>query len=383
MRTPRTRAWPIGFVGALVIVVVLESAFGHRARDLCTVWVAAWARAADVAPVQGPKHQVLFLGDSLVMQGIVPRVVAAESGFSAYNLAVFKGLAPASYVLLNRAVEAGARPRAVVIDGELLCDDPAELVQLWPTLLEFGDLIAFAMTTLDAPLALEIAIGKSLPSMRFRYEIRNVIEAALEGRPAPSRRAHSSHVRNWERNAGANVVAGQPVDFAETLNSPAFGSYWPTTWRCHPINNTYIERFLALADARSIPVIWLMPPVHPEVQRRRDGGGLSAQYEQFVRDLQTRHPRLLVFDARHSGFPESAMADLTHLNRDGAIALSAIVGRALRDVARPNRGAESMTTWIRSSRYSEAPREYAGVEDLGQSNTLLREAARERAARTR
>ena len=60
--------------------------------------------------------EVLAFGDSMVEFGVLPGVIAERSGLRAINLAVHDGSPAVSYFLLRRALEAGARPRAIVVD---------------------------------------------------------------------------------------------------------------------------------------------------------------------------------------------------------------------------------------------------------------------------
>jgi len=83
------------------------------------------AQCASARPIDSPgggrrtrrvAHDVLCFGDSQMKFGIAPHVVAARTGRPAYNLAIVGGQPPASYFLLRRALEAGARPSAVLFD---------------------------------------------------------------------------------------------------------------------------------------------------------------------------------------------------------------------------------------------------------------------------
>jgi hypothetical protein len=111
------------------------------------------------------------------------------------------------------------------------------------------------------------------------------------------------------------------------------------------------------------------------MQRRRDAAGLSAHYDAFLRETQKRHPRLRVIDARHSGFPDSVFADLTHLNRDGAVAYSSLLGKHIATLLnRHDRAPQDR--WVALADYQGVPFTTALVEDLTQSAEALRQAAK-------
>src|SRR5205807_241709 len=93
-------------------------------------------------------------------------------------------------------------------------------------------------------------------------------------------------------------------------------------WTGHPLGMAYLWRTLDLAAAHGVAVYWLMPPVHPRVQARRDRLGLDAAYVAAVRQALARYPNLTVIDGRRSGYPPDAFADGSHLNVRGACAFT-------------------------------------------------------------
>ena len=111
--------------------------------------------------------------------------------------------------------------------------------------------------------------------------------------------------RNWNANRGAYVLADQadtPGDDPAWSNSARAG-HLSAAWTCHPVNDAYVRRFLDLADAHGVPVFWLLPPTHPELQARRERFGWDADYIGYLRRLQKSYPRLTVIDGRHAGTP--------------------------------------------------------------------------------
>lgn len=328
----------------VALVVLVESRLGRHVLDYSTVWSAAWSNARVSAQRETRNRGLLFFGDSLVMHGVVPEVVSQETGETAFNLGLFKGLPAASLTLLRAAFAAGARPEAVLIDGELLQDSPGELVRLWPELLSLRDIAELGWLARDLRLGTELAVGKILGSLRQRYEIREAVMAGFAGQAHAPRFGLRKQIQAWGRHSGAHLAAADARVDSGAVAKLVEGNYWPNSWMIHPVNREYVERFLALAESGGARVYWLIPPIHPEVQRRRDGGGLSAAYDAYLRSLQERHRGLVVIDARHAGFPEEAMMDLTHLNRQGAVAYSVLLGRALR--------AASAERWVALGRYT-------------------------------
>ena len=382
-RLARTRIaarLPIGLVGTLALIAVVEGRLGRHDRDFASMWAAAWERSGRVVAEEAPRAEVLTFGDSLLMHGLAPSVVEAGTGRPTYNFAVFKGQAASSYFLLRRALEAGARPAVILLDGELLEEDPRDLLRLWPELLGLGEIAEFAADARDPSFFAAAALGELFPSVKLRHELRDGLLAALGDGFDSSRWGNLPKLRNWRENRGAHIV---PPDFpvpAEVVKSLADTNYLPNFWEPHPLNSLYIEKFLDLAESESIPVVWLLPPIQPEVQSRRDLGGLSGRFESYVRDLVARHEGLVVLDGRHAGYPPQAMTDMTHLNRRGALAFSAGVAEALGPIL--DAQGRPVDRWIALPAYREAS-ETLAVEDLGQSAEALRKVAAAREAMRR
>ena len=143
---------------------------------------------------------------------LVPKVVAARSGRWAFNLAAASGPAPSTYFVLRRALEAGAKPRAVVVDfgPGLLAAGPERDVRNSSEVLglrEFLDLPGRPGRPLRglARGAMPLALGPS------RDEIRGILRAA--GRGEVDRQAEINRVcrRNWRVNDGAHLAAPNPA----------------------------------------------------------------------------------------------------------------------------------------------------------------------------
>lgn len=365
----------------LGLVAIIEGWLGRHDLDFTTEWVVAWARSGWAVSHEGPRADVLCFGDSLVMRGIAPRILEQRLGRTSRNFAVYKGQAPTAYFLLKRALDAGARPSAVLIDGGLLYEDPLVLTRLWTELADYGELLDLAWTARDAGFFASTVVGKTLPSARMRFEVREGVLAALRGEYASARWEILPKVWNWRRNLGADIqppVSPTPEGVVAYLNET---HYRPTSWACNPVNAAYVERFLTLAGSRGIPVFWLLPPAQPEVQSRRDGYGFSADFERYFHGLVKRHANLTVLDGRHCAYPPQALMDMTHLNRTGACAFSASVGDVLRDCL-TSAAPANFGRWIALPHYQE-PEFNATVEDLFQTSERLRQAFAARAMNLR
>jgi hypothetical protein len=363
--------WPLGFIGMIAWIAAGERYVARHDRDFTTIWATSWQRAAQAAAREAPRCDVLCFGDSLVKQGVAPRVIEARLGKKVHNLAVFNGEAPTSYFLFRRALAAGARPSAVLVDGELLEDNPLERTRLWPEVATLRETWELAFAVRDPDFFSAVALAKCVVSIKDRHEIRANVMAAFRGEFPVSHWELFPSLRNWNQNHGAHIVPARDLaehgdPFPKML---ADTNYLPSTWSCNPANGEYVARFLSLAAARRIPVYWLLPPVHPEVQARRERGGRDDIYIAFVRQLAERFPNTVVVDGRRAGFDASSMQDATHLNVKGARAWSSALAEIL---ARPARVGESIDRrWVPLPPFGTRSIA-ASLEDLEQSGVALR-----------
>jgi hypothetical protein len=138
-------------------------------------------------------------------------------------------------------------------------------------------------------------------------------------------------------------------------------------WSPHPVNVVYLNRFLELAASKQIPVYWLLPPIHPELQARIDASQFDLACTAFIRDVQNRFPGMVVVDGRHAGFSADLFTDGVHVNRRGALKLSAELAVLL-----CNRiGVEESNMWVALNLPPAKPVDFP-IEDVYQSAMSLR-----------
>jgi hypothetical protein len=361
---------PIGLAGAAVLVVVLELVVFRPGDDPASFITANWresgrAAASDRMAVGG---EVLCLGDSQVKCGLLPRVLQGRLGLTAYNLAVIGGQAPSSYYLLARALKAGARPRAVVVDftPSLLASDLRINTGMWPELLGLGECVDLIVTTRDLNIAGPLLVRAVLPSLRRRDEVRAGVQGLAEGREKAR-----AYLRNWRLNAGAHVlpVRLEPHDLPPRP-VPGEGA----RWRCKSENPPYVRRLLSLARAHDIPVFWLLPTYTPDLRAVYEIDGRAAAHERFVRGMLAEFPGVTVLDPRLVLSELSLFSDPVHVDRHGAAALSLAVADAVAATLAAPRG----TRWIElpASRGGDALTiADAALEDVRQSTSALQSEA--------
>ncbi len=373
-----TRRWPVGLFGMLALVAAVERSVARNEIRVTTVMTSAWTQSGPQLS-KATRSAVVCFGDSLVKDGVLPPVLERGHGLSAWNLALPKGMAPAHYFLLRRLLRSGARPAAVLIDGEVLRDDPLAETRVWPELAGPAECADLARTGRDAPFLARALLGRLLISFRARHEIRSAVLAALDGTTPLALWSLTKTWRNWNANRGAYVLTDRvdPPGVDPRLPELAVAGHLMAGWACHPVNDAYVRRFLDLAEAHGVPVFWLLPPTHPALQLGRARHGWDAAYVAYLRRLQARYPRLTVVDARHAGYPAQALVDVLHLGRTAAIFYTDSLGAVLRDRLAPAAGPRdraadaALSRWVNLPRYdAPAAADLAAaspVEDLERS----------------
>ena len=168
--------------------------------------------------------------------------------------------------------------------------------------------------------------------------------------------------RNWSVNDGANVAlldspygGDLPADIEEKLH--------PGRWYADHVNVEGIDRLIDLAARNQVHVYWLLPPISPGLQQRREQSGSEAKYEGFVRSYQQRFPAVVsVLDGRRIARDPSLYVDATHLSGRGAVVLSRAVGGVLGQDA----------GWIELQEPPAAA--FPPLEDVEQSRKIVRAA---------
>ena len=367
-------AIPWGVIGMIGLIVAIETAVGRNWLDLSDPVSLSWRFSAEAAHAKAPGRDLLCLGDSLVKHGLIPSVLEEASGLRAANLAAARCPTWMTYFLLRRALEAGAHPSAIIINAKPagLVPGPDFNARYWQDVLSVRDSLELYRISGRGEFWAATLLGRLLPTLRSRLEIRSNLLAALRGETDRLHDINRILWRNWSANQGANVAS---------LNSPYGGELTADVARnllthlfhVHRANAEGIDRLLRLAAERQIRVFWLLPPLSAALQARRDESGAEAKYEEFLRSFQRRYPEVVtVLDARRAAYPPAMFVDATHLGGRGAIALSRSVAIAVQaELSRPHRA--PARGWIELNDRPEGQQAGPdlGLEDLDQSRRIL------------
>ena len=346
---------PIGLFGAFALILMVESAVISAGPRFLDPVAYCWSLAEADARLRAPGCEVLLVGDSLVKHGLAPRVLSAVTHRPTWNLAVAAGPAPATEALLRRALDSGARPKAVVFDLKpgLLAGGPKFALRYWPQILSPSETLRLIRAARSTSFAAELIVTTALPTFRSRHEIRGDLSAALAGATGPLRDLNALGARHWSVNGGANLATPR-ADYSGDVTEADHKQFLSQWFAAHRVNAAAARRVAALACRQGSKAYLLLPPTVPKLMERRLATGTEAKYEAFVRSLQAEFPSLIVLDARASGYPPSAFVDQIHLSVTGALALSDDVAQVLRhdlDAAGPS----SSGRWVRLPEYRERP----------------------------
>jgi hypothetical protein len=362
------KSLPLGLLGMLLFVSLIERHIARR-QDMSTIYALEWRRTGLVPRkkevVDSP---ILCFGTSLTRFGISPRVLEETLQLPAYNLALSGGQPFPSYLMLRRTLEAGAKPRAILVDFMWMTigQEHTYNERLITEMITLRDCAEFAWAAGDLNFFGRLAAATLIPSCRARHEVRTNIDFALRGWEPPRVPERLLFDRNATLNRGALLV---PLGKTKVEFDPDHPIIFQKDWDCTPVCKQYIGKFLDLASSHKIPVFWLIPPLPENTSGRLTELGIQARFAQFVKSMQVLHPEVVVLDGSGSHYEHSAFFDIIHLDRDGAVVWSADVASAVKrcmDSPQTLAGA-----WEHLPNYRPDPKA-ARVEDIDKTNANLR-----------
>jgi hypothetical protein len=352
----------------LVLVLAVEALAGRWCSLEFHSVGLDWALTKRRAGEQAARYDVLCFGDSQMKLDVQPRVMAPILGQPVLNLSVIAGEAPSSYYLLRRALAAGARPRAVVVDffHPLLAAPLAMNQERWPLVLSFGEAAELGLNAAEPDVVTHWLLRKALPTFAFRDQVRAAVRGAVGASADDARVEGLALLRNTELNAGA--IAGQ--EDPRYADDPSLLPVYerPMRFASSGVHALYLRKFLALAGSRGIPVFWVLSPCSPNWQRRSAELDPDRKYERAIRRELEAFPHVRVVDGRYAGYGRERFYDKSHLDRRGAAAFSADLARIMdRELGREASGER----WISMPAYR--PSAMAGrVEGLDESRRIVR-----------
>jgi hypothetical protein len=83
----------------------------------------------------------------------------------------------------------------------------------------------------------------------------------------------------------------------------------------------------------------------PSIAAIRKPFGADEAYDRFARSVLGRHPGVEILDARNSGYDDSILIDVLHLDQRGAKIMSADLGEVLAEMIRGRDAAAPAGRW--------------------------------------
>jgi hypothetical protein len=288
---------------------------------------------------------------------------------------VLGGQPPTGDFLLRRVLDTGHCPRALIVDFSplLLGMDPRVNLEWWAALPRGGERLELAWHSRDPALAGSLILRGMIASLSNRETIRAAVGLAAFDATTdddlPTADDLMALRRNWQVNRGAQVAPRSFIAVQGALPRPYDGPGW--SWMPHPVQAYCVERFLATAQARRIPVYWVLPPAEAVWLDRNERVGTIDAYRRYVHGQVARFPVLTVLDGQRAGWDRAWFRDPVHLNRDGAIRLSLAVADA---IAAEQGGSHDRGRWIDlNGSGAPPPRDFQDLlEDLDQSRLAVR-----------
>jgi len=371
---------PWGVIGLLFAVVVIERGLSRHERSFADPAAMNFQYCKGVSATKAAHAEILALGTSMMKLGVVPRVIATETGRSVFNLAVLNGHLPSSYFVLRRALENGARPKAILLDCQDSSIPPEKEHERfegitanrrnWPELLDTRDTLDLAWVAGDSEFLADTLISRVLTSCKDRYEIRGQVLGALRGEKSTVALMNRALLRNWRVNQGAFMISANvpsnvaPAALTTPSSSPADTS---TASRSNRLTEAYLGRVLDLAAAYQFRVFWVLPPLPPATQATREAGGQDDYFTALANRVRARCPKSVVIDARRSGYPADLFVDAVHLSAQGATTFSAEIAKVVKAELDHPSSAES---WVNLAPYRQvAPMQ--PYEDLSRSQVTV------------
>ncbi len=359
---------PAGFLGMVLLVVLLELYIGRRYPPEVNGNSNDWRVAAELAKRQAAECDLLCFGDSQMKTDVQPRVLEPLLGRPTLNLAVIAGQAPSSYYLFRRALRAGARPSIVVVDYflPLLTSNTQFNDEQWPEMLSLAETAELSWNAHEARVLGNWVVRKLFPSYHRRTQIRIHVLLNLQGKSPSTLLAGTVYGRNSIANRGGLVRERNTLNHDDLTHVPPCEN--PGGFTCTPVNQLYIYKFFDLARAHGIRLVWVLLPTTPAWQARIDAADPHQLYEKAMRQMLAQYPNATVVDGRHANYTQQIFWDRTHLDGLGAAAFSTELAAVLQ--REENEGLKS-NRWINLRPYPGEP-SGAHLEDIIDSCEIVR-----------
>ncbi len=267
---------PTGLLGMAGLIVAIECAFQSHWLDWSGYLVLNCQFAGAMARTEAVRSPILCFGDSQIKTGIDPTIFERTLGRRGYNLAVVGSPPPLSYFLLHRALDAGARPEAILLGHMTMAGSPVQ-AHHFEAFVEPREFLDLVWQTGDTSYAATLLLTRLFPSFRHREAIRGQIV----GQTHSERRACES-CAGWLAKNGAFLIPPKD-DYHGQIEPELADSLYGKPWIVTALYAKYFHRLVDLAASRAIPVYLLVSPIVPEAQAGRDAKGFDTLHTRNLR----------------------------------------------------------------------------------------------------
>ncbi len=157
-----------------------------------------------------------------------------------------------TYFLFRRALDAGSRPDAIIINAKpaVLIGGPEFNARYFEEVLTLREWVELCQITRRSSFMVSMLVGRLLPSLRCRLEIRSNLLSALRGETDRLHDINRTLWRNWTVNGGANI-ADLDSGCEEKVTPEVARRMQTDIFHVDPMNAEAIERLLQLAASET------------------------------------------------------------------------------------------------------------------------------------
>lgn len=293
------------------------------------------AQAYEALPHQGP--ELLIFGTCLPEQIIQTQALGEQLGAPVYNLATPAGTSRLFYLTLLHHVPVDAQVQAIVVpygEGDLIklmTPYESQVMQLaqWsdmPDLIEWG--------CEDSACAAEMTVRKASAAYQYRGYLANRFWQGIGLKePIPGYVLSPGAVeppRDLPDHEQQPLDGVRPPEPEPGIPGPQPGEFNPQELRAGAdAEYVYLVQFLALAQQRGIPVLFVPLPQRSQIERRSQQGHRPPMHDpQLVEVVRGAGAELL--DLNHlPGLQVQHFEDEVHLNTEGRVLVTQAIGQTL------------------------------------------------------
>lgn len=278
-----------------------------------------------VALTGGGSFDVIVLGDSYCISGIIPADIEKGTGLSCFNFSTHgRQTVLASYGMMKNYLKRCSRKPEYLVIGFLpqVCGHTRQKIEK-EYLPYMYDLKDGNMTIFFAEFGWAQGMKFLIPSLKHQAFFKRLL-----ARPFSTRLAARGGIEKFALGVAAErgYYAWRPSE--KHRNAPG-SDKTPYRFRASPFFRKYLYAILDLAAENDIRVIYVIPTKRPEWYRIREKQGVVKEYGEFVEEIKAEYPGITVLDPQTKLDHKDFYVNRDHLNGRGARVLSKLVAERI------------------------------------------------------